>query len=103
MAVGLPIVFVVATIQWQSNNARQESLGRLAFIVGMVVLAIFSRQMLRPGTGALSGLLVAKQTGGWTDRLSFLWYPLAAGIPLFLAVIAILVVAISRPGAARTP
>jgi len=89
MMLGLPIVFVVASIQWQSNAARQDSFGRLSFIVGMIAIAVFARQMLRPKTGVIFALLEARHSGGWSDKLRYLWYPLGAGIPLFLAGIAV--------------
>jgi potassium efflux system protein len=89
MVLGLPVVFIVATTEAQSNELYRDSLGRGAFIVGMLLLAAFARRVLRP-TGPVLAEFLLRHEGGWIDRLRFCWYPLGVAVPLLLALIAVL-------------
>jgi potassium efflux system protein len=85
MLVGLPIVFVVSAVEWTGVDAWQNTLGRLAFVVGQLMLAIAGRRVLRPDSG------VFKASAGRTGRLyraRHLWHVLGVGLPLLLAILA---------------
>ncbi|MEQ8790904.1 MAG: mechanosensitive ion channel [Pirellulaceae bacterium] len=48
LAVGaLPLVVVLGLIHWEGNPQRQDSLGRLLFVVCMVLVAVFMCRILR--------------------------------------------------------
>ncbi len=89
MLFGLPVLFVVGAVEAQDNSAFSESLGRLAFIAGQLLLAIFVYQVLRPSHGVLRFML-ERQPNSWTNRLRFLWFPLAMGMPIALMGLAVL-------------
>jgi potassium efflux system protein len=85
MAVTVPGTFVVAAMQDQPNEAYEGSLGRLAFIVTMIAVAVFVARILRPRGGILHEYMMRRR-GGWIDRLRYVWYPLAVAVPVVLAV-----------------
>jgi len=89
MASILPLVFVIATIDQQTVNARKESLGRIAFIAALGILSIFFAFVIRP-TGRLMKPVLVQHRSGWLDRLRYVWYPLSIIIPLTLALFAAL-------------
>ena len=88
MAVSLPMVFLCSAIDWQSQEARKDSLGRLAFIVYMVTFTVFVQRVLRP-SGAIIQDAIDRNRGGWIDRLRGLWYGLAVLSPAALVVLAV--------------
>jgi potassium efflux system protein len=81
-------VFVAATLDRQEHSAWTESLGRSAFLVGLIALSVFNQRVLRPGGPVLAGHLRRAQ-GGWLNRLRYLWYPAAVGGPLVLGILAL--------------
>ncbi|UCC30072.1 MAG: mechanosensitive ion channel [Phycisphaerales bacterium] len=87
LAVGVPLVFIVVAVETSGEVAWQNSLGRFAFIVGQILLAVFAAGVLRPRSGVLQEFL-RRHPSGWLGRLQFAWYPLAVGLPIALAVLA---------------
>ncbi len=87
LAAGVPLVFVVVAVEASGEDAWQNSLGRSAFIVAQLLLAIFAGKVLRPRGGALEEFLRLNPSG-WLGRSRFAWYPLAVGLPIVLAVLA---------------
>ncbi len=87
LPVILPVVFLVVVTEQHSAASHNESLGRLAFIAGQIALAVFVQRVLRRKDGMLQDVLARRQ-GGWLDRLSPVWHPLAVAVPLALAVLA---------------
>lgn len=85
----LPLVFIVMMMQDSGNEAHQGSLGRLAFIAGLIVLARFTQALLNPSSGVVQDVLANLQ-GGWMDRLRVVLYPVALLAPLCLATFAAL-------------
>lgn len=86
MAIGLPIVFLVSVFNDQPSELHRDSLGRCGFLAGMLVLAVFAYGVLRPKGSVVSDML-ARQTGGWVERIHVIWFPLAVSAPVLLAVI----------------
>ncbi len=87
LGAGLPMVFLVAVLNATEEDAWQNTLGRGAFVIGQLLLAIFAAQVLRPGGGALRDALTV-YTGGWANRFRYVWYPVTVALPLALAVLA---------------
>jgi len=85
----LPAVFLITTMEWQSNDAWKESLGRLAFMAGLIALALFLLLVLRPSGELMRGVL-ARNRSGWLNRFRHLWYPLAVALPAAAAILAAL-------------
>ena len=87
MLVTVPMALVFSTIEAQSDDARKDSLGRLAFIVGLVALAAFAQKVLHPSGEVMKGI-IHRYKRGWVDRFRHLWHTLGVGAPLLLALIA---------------
>jgi potassium efflux system protein len=85
--IGIPGSFLAGVMLYQSNNAFEASLGRLAYLVSMLAASAFLRLILRPESGILRDYL-ERNRGGWVDRLHYVWYPLAVMAPLALIVLA---------------
>ncbi len=79
--------FIVSLTEAQSSDEVTGSLGRLAFIVGMGAQAYFIQRIIRP-TGGITERVLTRKPEGWLARLRYVWYPLAVGIPVILAVLA---------------
>ncbi len=88
LVLGLPLVFIAKTTDSQSTEPLwSTSLGRVAFIVFLILFSLFFRQILHPSRGALKHVL-AYGRGGWLHRMRYVWYPLVTAAPLSLAVLA---------------
>jgi len=88
MIVGLPMVFISAALEGQTDEVRKESLGRLAFLVETSALAVFLYRVLRRRGGVFREILAA-QPQGWFNRLRFLWQYGVIAAPLCLAIAAV--------------
>ena len=86
--MALPLVFVanVASIQ-QQEKLWAGSLGRMALILLLLLLAFFIQRVLRPHGGIMPSL-TGGATGGWAYRLRHLWYGIGTATPLVLAGLA---------------
>jgi len=87
LATVLPLAFVAGVLGAQDAGMHKETLGRLAFMAGMILLAVFSAVALRPGSAFASGLF-ARAPRGWLRRLRHLWFGASVVLPLLLAVLA---------------
>jgi potassium efflux system protein len=87
LVVGLPLTFLVALLQHHYGSPHDSSLGRLAFIVGLVCLALFAARALRPIDPTAANPLI-QQRAKLVQRFHAYWYPVAVSIPLALAGIA---------------
>ncbi len=89
--IGIPLTFLVAVIEglgrFQGRELYRSSLGRLAFMMGMVILAFFFQRTLHPKRGAPQEI-IARNPKGWLDRFKLIWYPLIVATPLLSAVLA---------------
>ncbi len=56
MWIGLPLSFVVAVVEAPEFEVHRSPLGRLAFIAGLLVLAIFCHLVLHPRRGLMKVL-----------------------------------------------
>jgi potassium efflux system protein len=82
----LVVAFIVNVVEHQPDENHIDGLGRLAFAVGMVAVALFVKRVFNPTSGIPEHAL-ARYPNGWLSRLRYLWYPLAVGVPLSLAAI----------------
>jgi potassium efflux system protein len=87
MLVAVPLYFIVVTAQIIKEPIYSDSLGRLALIVTMIALSVFVARLLR-FSGDIVSRLVRRQPESWLARLRYIWYPLAVGVPLVLALLA---------------
>ncbi len=85
--VAMVVVFLVTATEWHEHLVYRQSLGRVAFIVGMAVMGVFAQRVLRLN-GGVSQQYLARYPKGWVSRLRWLWYPLVVGGPFALAGLA---------------
>jgi potassium efflux system protein len=84
---GLPLVYVAATLNAQDNASFDGSLGRLAFIAVMLLVAGAVAIALRP-SGAVFRHVGVHQVDGWLYRLRNAIYAVALAGPLAEALLA---------------
>lgn len=85
----VPLLIGIGVYVFHSEVIWEKSLGRMAFLVLMIMLAIFLGFILHPTRGVFSSFLSSRE-GGWFERLKFIWYPAAIMVPVALAVLSFL-------------
>jgi len=87
--VGAPLVF--ATVLFYSSEVAVDraTLGRLIFVAFMIVLSLIIRPLAHPVTGVAASYY-NEQAKGWMSKLRWVWYSLAVGGPILLAVLSLL-------------
>jgi len=86
--IGAPAAMIVTMLESQSTAIWKDSLGRLAFIAGQLLVAGFVFVVLRPPHGALHRLMVLRSSS-LTSRLSLPAFLALLIFPLALATLAI--------------
>lgn len=89
VAGGIPLSFIVGAAGRLDDGTSADSVGRLAFVSFCLLLAVMLRRIVRP-SGAIIGDLLRSNPNSMMYRLRWLWYPLAVGSPLCLAVLALM-------------
>ncbi|MCA9010626.1 MAG: mechanosensitive ion channel, partial [Planctomycetaceae bacterium] len=89
VAGGIPLSFIVGAAGRLDEGTSADSVGRLAFVSFCLLLAVMLRRIVRP-SGAVIGDLLRSNPNSMMYRLRWLWYPLAIGSPLCLAVLALM-------------
>ncbi|MGZ5609627.1 MAG: mechanosensitive ion channel domain-containing protein [Methylobacter sp.] len=79
----VPGVFIIGSTSASKFSAHSDSIGRLALIVTMTVMAVFAGRVLQPSTGLLRGY-INKNAGGWVARLRYVWYSAALAGPIVI-------------------
>lgn len=79
--------FLITFADWQADDAEQHSLGRVAFIGVMMAFAFFNVRALHPRKGAISNA-IERHPESLLARTRIVWYFIAVGLPLVLAVLA---------------
>jgi potassium efflux system protein len=75
-------------MQAQPDDAWRESLGRLALVGLVIVLAVAAQQLLQPRGGVFAEFLRIHPQS-WGSRFQRIWHPVMVGTPVALAVIAL--------------
>ncbi len=84
-----PMCFIIAAVEWQNNENWKDSLGRLSFILCLLALAVFMRNIIDPLRAGIKRTKTSAGTTPLNKRPSPIWYLLVV-IPIVLAVIAVL-------------
>ncbi len=77
--------FLVAATSRSDVPVVTQGLGWVVFMLLMAATAFLAARLLRKG-GAMMGFVLEGRGGSWLAQLHFLWYPLAVGTPLALAL-----------------
>ena len=79
--------FFVSAMATVKEFESGDSLAKLALIIQMVAVSAFFGRILRFSGGIVTALLKTYPSG-WLARLRYIGWPLAVGLPLFLAALA---------------
>lgn len=86
-------VLLLMTVVVASTEARypespwRDSVGRLAFIVGMLAMAALAHRLVQPNIGVFAKWF-SRHRDGWASRLRYVWYIVLLMTPLVLALAA---------------
>ncbi len=81
---GVPLLLVSRVAEYQSPWST--SLGRVTFMVFLVLFATCVQRVLRP-TGGVFQQLFAANPSSWLYRLRYAWYPVVVASPIVLALL----------------
>ena len=87
--VVIPTAFLTGVMEFQSNEAFRNALGRMAFVVPMIALAVVGYRMARPD-GSLMARLASTESHQWLHKLRYVIYGIAVGAPAVLALAALI-------------
>jgi potassium efflux system protein len=86
-----PVVVIAAFLVSAMPNIKEiesgDSMAKLALIIMMIATSVFLGRILRFSGGIVTALLKTNPTG-WLARLRYVGWPLAVGLPLFIAALA---------------
>ncbi|MGE3778964.1 MAG: mechanosensitive ion channel domain-containing protein, partial [Pirellulaceae bacterium] len=85
-ALGLPIAVIVSVADRWDDGQGNDPVGRLAFILGMILTATAMHNVFRRQKGMLQEAL-ARVPQGWLNRVRMTGYLAGTGIPCVLAVL----------------
>jgi potassium efflux system protein len=83
-----PILFFTVLVYSSPIPAHRESLGRIGFVAIMILLSMSLKPLAHPRTGVVANHY-ERNPATWVSRLRWLWYGIAFGGPLLLALAAI--------------
>ncbi|UCD75660.1 MAG: mechanosensitive ion channel [Phycisphaerales bacterium] len=85
MAVSVPATALVLVTENQDTEQYKASLGRIVFMVACLLMAVLIWRVLSPAGGLVRDYLT-RHSGGWLDRLRYVWFPLVLAAPVALAI-----------------
>ncbi len=85
--VGPLTTVIVGLCDAQPEALYGDTLGRMAFCVGSLALAVLLWRVLNPNQPLFAGLAAGRSGATW--RLRYLWYPLIVGAYLLLTLLAL--------------
>ena len=85
IVIGIPIIFIASMTYNSPVPGYRESLGRVAFVVVMVLISGIARPLLHPIKGVAASYY-ARYTTGWLYKLRWFWFWFVAGAPIALAL-----------------
>lgn len=88
MGLAIPATFIGQVMRWQDTEVWRGSLGRMAFVLYLVVVAVIMQRILRPHGGIFQSR-ASTVRNQWGKYLNLMWYLLGLGTPLTLAGLAL--------------
>ncbi|MFA5921039.1 MAG: mechanosensitive ion channel domain-containing protein [Methylococcaceae bacterium] len=79
----VPTVFIISSTAASKASMHSDNLGRLALIIGMIVLAVFGGRLLNPNRGLLQSYINSNPES-WVTKLRYIWYPAVICIPVVI-------------------
>jgi potassium efflux system protein len=81
--------FLIAAMSTAKEIELGSAAAKLALVVQMAAFSIFSGWTLRFSGGIVSAMIKRNPTG-WLPRLRYIWWPVAVGLPMFVAVLVVI-------------
>ena len=85
----IPSAFLAGVMDFQTNEAFRNSLGRIVFVVPMIALAVTAHRITKP-KGSVMTRLTSADLHKWIYKLRYAIYGLAMGVPGVLAIASLL-------------
>ena len=86
LPIAIPLAIIASLFESHADEELITSMGRLAFIIHMLALAVFVQRLLRPKGPAILAYL-SKSRSKILSSLRYFWYTLAVALPIALAVL----------------
>jgi potassium efflux system protein len=86
LPIAVLMAFLISAVVTVNDIEFGDSMAKLALIVGLIANSVFLGWTLRFSGGIVSALRRRHPTG-WLARLRHIWWPVAVGTPLFVAVL----------------
>lgn len=84
LPLGMLVYFLTALTFEQSLGTLRDSFGRLMLLLLMFMTFAIVYRLMHPSRGILKNVLL-EQSGGWLDKLRYVWFSLLLAIPLAMA------------------
>ncbi|MBL6986477.1 MAG: mechanosensitive ion channel [Methylobacter sp.] len=81
--VVVPGVFIINCTSASKFSAHSDSLGRLALMIIMTAMVVFTIRILHPSNGLLRDY-INKNPYGWIAKLRYVWYSTVISMPLVI-------------------
>ncbi len=88
IVIGMPLAFVTVLGLTTDETAYRDSLGRIAFVLLMGLFAAVAWPLGHPNR-AVGSSYYTSRPDSWLSRFKWLWFGLDVGIPLLLALLAL--------------
>jgi potassium efflux system protein len=89
VAIGAPLVFAVFLFYTSEAAFDRATIGRLLFIALLILFIMTLRPLAHPRSGVAASYY-KKYPDTWLSKLRWVWYGLAAGIPVVIGALTIL-------------
>lgn len=86
--LGIPLSTIVVATEHLNDGAWAESLGRITFVLGMLLFANFMHAMFNSNENVLREAIARDETG-WFARIRVVSYWMGVGVPCLLATLGI--------------
>ena len=85
LPTAIPLLFIITATMDQPTQSHHDSLGRITFILLMVLTSIFIRKVTHTNPVA-NNKYTSKKSGGWIDKISNIWKPTFIAFPIVLMI-----------------
>jgi potassium efflux system protein len=88
VVIAAPVLFFTVLLYSSPITAHRDSLARIGFVVIMLILSVSLRPLAHPRTGVVASYYERSPTT-WISRLCWVWHATLVGLPLLLALAAL--------------
>ncbi|NNE00979.1 MAG: mechanosensitive ion channel [Pirellulaceae bacterium] len=88
LAITLPLLITARFLSVGGSGYGRYTLERYFYLAALVALTVLIARVLHPKRGIFADYLHV-HPNGWSNRLSYIWYPLGVGIPIALGILSV--------------